>query len=80
MYLRAKRGLSVVQESLKVQLKTGINTLEEFVEVCSISKEEQRKSFPVSVPSIVLEFAGVAKCRGSRVVGRGRGSCVVGKN
>ena len=80
MYLRAKRGLSVVQESLKVQLKTGINALEEFVEVCSISKEEQRKSFPVSVPSIVLEFAGVAKCRGSRVVGRGRGSCVVGKN
>ena len=69
MYLRAKRGLSVVQESLKVQLKTGINALEEFVEVCSISKEEQRKSFPVSVPSITspkvsrkLYAVGVYEC------------------
>ena len=39
MYLRAKRGLSVVQESLKVQLKTGINALEGFVQSVKKNKE-----------------------------------------
>lgn len=59
MYLRAKRGLSVVQESLKVQLKTGINALEEFVEVCSISKEEQKKIISGVCP---VNRVGVCGC------------------